>query len=322
MNVARRRRCETLHDEPLSPEAKIQPTVGQAQLCGQWEAEAVHAGQHGVRVTTLRLGLVQGADGGSYPLMTTALRCGLGMLLGRGTQWMSWVHIEDVVGLITAALEDPRYTGAINAVAPGSVSHWDFMGTVAARLKRPLLGSVPAAPLRLVLGEMATLLVDGQRILPARALELGYAFKFPTIGAAVEALEHHPDPPRQLEVFYNGACPVCDAEMEHYKRTLIDDKYLSFVDVSLRAGVLADYGLRFEHVKSRLHVRTGDGQVFTGMDAMRAVWERVPGIRRLVPLTRMPGLRLVLDALYDSTLAPYVIWLGKRRCATTARAGR
>jgi uncharacterized protein len=120
------------------------------------------------------------------------------MLLGRGTQWMSWVHIEDVVGLITAALEDPRYTGAINAVAPGSVSHWDFMGTVVARLKRPLLGSVPAALLRLVLGEMATLLVDGQRILPARALELGYAFKFPTIGAAVGALEHHPDPPRQL----------------------------------------------------------------------------------------------------------------------------
>jgi uncharacterized protein (TIGR01777 family) len=159
-----------------------------AILCRAWEREAASATALGLRVCRLRLGLVLGREGGMLKSLLPGFRCGLGAVIGDGQQWLSWIHREDAVELIVRAIADPLFSGAINATAPVPVRQADFARTLGRVLHRPVWLRLPATPLRAVLGERADLLLAGPRILPQRALEIGFAFRCPEIEPALRDL--------------------------------------------------------------------------------------------------------------------------------------
>ena len=158
-----------------------------ASVCRAWEREAVAAEALGVRIVLLRLGMVLAPDGGALGRMLTPFRAGLGGPLGGGRQWMSWVHVDDVVGLVLVALQNDQLVGAVNATAPHPVTNRDFTKALGRIVRRPAILPAPGLALRLVLGEMASLLLTGQRVLPAAATEAGYAFRHPEVGGALAA---------------------------------------------------------------------------------------------------------------------------------------
>ena len=127
-------------------------------------------------------------DGGALPSMALPVRLGLGAIIGSGRQWVSWIHIDDAVRLIEFALGNPGLRGAVNAVAPTPLSHEEFQRELARTLRRPLWLRIPAWVLRKTLGEMAQLLVDGQRVVPQRAVAAGFVFQYPESGAALRQL--------------------------------------------------------------------------------------------------------------------------------------
>jgi uncharacterized protein (TIGR01777 family) len=157
-----------------------------ARVCVEWEGEARRAEDLGVRVVLLRIGIVLAPDGGALGAMLLPFRAGLGGPLGSGKQWMSWVHRDDVVGLIRDALTNEGYAGAVNATSPNPVTNKDFTRTLARLVRRPAILPVPGFGLHLLLGEMAAMLLSGQRALPAAAQRLGYAWRQPELAAALE----------------------------------------------------------------------------------------------------------------------------------------
>ncbi|MBI3321719.1 MAG: TIGR01777 family protein [Candidatus Omnitrophica bacterium] len=156
-----------------------------AETCQAWEAEARRAEALGVRVVRLRIGLVLGADGGALAKMVPPFRAYVGGPLGSGRQWVSWVHRDDVIGLVEWALTHPELAGAVNATAPQPVRMAAFCRELGRALRRPSWAPAPAPVLRLLLGEMADLLVTGQRVVPQAALQAGYPFRFPSLAEAL-----------------------------------------------------------------------------------------------------------------------------------------
>ena len=162
-----------------------------AETCQAWEAEARRAEALGVRVVRLRIGLVLGRGGGVLAKMTPPFRAFAGGPLGSGRQWMSWVHRDDVVGLIEWALAHAECSDALNVTAPEPVRMAAFCLTLGRALRRPSWAPVPAPVLRLLLGEMAEMLVSGQRVVPRATLRTGYPFRFPSLAGALEACLGH-----------------------------------------------------------------------------------------------------------------------------------
>jgi uncharacterized protein (TIGR01777 family) len=148
------------------------------------ESEASRAEALGVRVAKLRQGHVLARDAELVWYLALPVRSFLGGRLGSGRQWMSWVHIDDAVALFRRAIED--VDGILNVTSPGAVRQIDFVRAVARRVHRPVWFPTPAWLLRLVLGEQAVLLLGSRRVAPARALELGHDFRYPTIDAALD----------------------------------------------------------------------------------------------------------------------------------------
>ena len=159
-----------------------------SRVCVAWEREAGKAEDYGLRVVRLRTGIVLGKGGGALAKMALPFKLFLGGPLGDGNQPMSWIHLEDEIGLILFLLEHPEARGAINATAPNPATMSEFCKTLGDVLNRPSWAPVPAFALRLVLGEMADMLLTGQRVLPTQALKLGYAFKYPTLREALLSL--------------------------------------------------------------------------------------------------------------------------------------
>ena len=159
-----------------------------SRVCVAWEREAGKAEDYGLRVVRLRTGIVLGKGGGALAKMALPFKLFLGGPLGDGNQPMSWIHLEDEIGLILFLLEHPEARGAINATAPNPTTMSEFCKTLGDVLNRPSWAPVPAFALRLVLGEMADMLLNGQRVLPTQALKLGYAFKYPTLREALLSL--------------------------------------------------------------------------------------------------------------------------------------
>ncbi|WP_346657641.1 TIGR01777 family oxidoreductase [Paenibacillus sp. YPG26] len=157
----------------------------------KWEHEAASMVHSAVRIVTLRTGVVIGNEGGAYPLMRLPFLLGFGGRVGSGQQWMSWIHLHDIVRLIDYAVMNPAITGPLNAVSPTPVMNDEFGRTIAKILGRPYWLPLPALLLKIALGEQATLLLDGQRVLPRRALEQGFTFQFPTLIEAVTDLKRH-----------------------------------------------------------------------------------------------------------------------------------
>lgn len=162
-----------------------------SQVCVAWEAEAERAASLGVRVVRLRLGMVLAPQGGALGRLLPLFRRGLGGPLGGGRQWVSWIHRDDAVGLLMLLLQHPEAQGPVNATAPAPVRQAAFSRTLGAVLRRPAVLPLPAPLLRLAMGEMAdALLLTSQRVLPARAGQWGYRFRFPELQPALRALLH------------------------------------------------------------------------------------------------------------------------------------
>lgn len=162
-------------------------------LCDAWEQAARElANRHGARLCVLRTGVVLGAHDGMLARLLPAYRLGLGAQLGNGQQWLSWIHIDDMVALIMRSLESPAASGVYNAVAPQPVQQARFHRALASHCRRPGVLRVPALPLKLALGEMSTLLLGGQKVLPERLLEQGFSFRFADLDAALQDLLGQP----------------------------------------------------------------------------------------------------------------------------------
>lgn len=147
-----------------------------AGVCGEWEEEAKRAERFGVRVVSLRIGVVLGPDGGALEKMLPPFRLGLGGRLGSGRQYMSWIHRDDLVGLLLHAADNETLHGPVNAVAPQPVTNREFTATLARVLHRPALLPVPAFILKMALGEFADVLLGSQRVIPEKAQIAGFHF--------------------------------------------------------------------------------------------------------------------------------------------------
>jgi uncharacterized protein (TIGR01777 family) len=157
-----------------------------AGLCSDWENEAKRAESYGVRVIRLRTGIVLGKGGGALAKMVPPFKLFIGGPLGSGKQWMPWIHLEDEIGMIQFLMENSNAHGAVNACAPNPVTMKEFCRTLGSVLNRPCWAPVPAFALRLLLGEMAEMLLTGQRAVPAAAERLGYRFRHPELREALE----------------------------------------------------------------------------------------------------------------------------------------
>lgn len=161
-------------------------------LCLAWEAEAIRAAEFGTRVVLLRTGMVLEQDGGALPKMILPFRLFAGGPIMPGTQWVSWIHRSDHIGLIQWALSTPTVSGPINAVAPEPVTMKTFCEVFGRVLHRPSWLPVPQFALNILLGELGTLMTTGQRVIPAKAMVGGYAFKYPTLEPALRAVLKKP----------------------------------------------------------------------------------------------------------------------------------
>ena len=160
-----------------------------SELCAAWEKEAVRAQQLGLRVVCLRIGVVLSRKGGALSTLARVQRLGLGSVLGSGAQYVSWIHIQDLLRMIEAAISSNNWQGSYNATAPTPVQHRDLVHTLAKTTgHRILLPPIPAFCLRMLLGSASELLLESQHVVPNRALGLGFRFQFSELGVALDDL--------------------------------------------------------------------------------------------------------------------------------------
>jgi uncharacterized protein (TIGR01777 family) len=157
-----------------------------ARVCVGWERETRHAAELGMRVAIVRSGIALGRDAGALSKILPPFRAGLGGRVGSGRQWLSWVHVDDLVGIYVMALDSLQ--GPVNACAPNPVTNATFTKELGAALHRPSAIPVPRLALRAMLGEGAEMVLTGQRVLPRRAQDLGYRFRFPELRDALANL--------------------------------------------------------------------------------------------------------------------------------------
>jgi uncharacterized protein (TIGR01777 family) len=170
-------------DEVLT-EASAAGSGFMADVCVAWEKEADLTESLGIRLVKLRTGMVLGAHGGALAKMIPPFKAGMGGKLGHGDQWMSWVHLDDLVGIIQHAIENPL-RGAVNGTSPNPVVNADFTKALAHALGRPAVVPMPAFTLKFMFGEMAEVMLASQRVLPKAAEAAGYTFRYPQVDAAL-----------------------------------------------------------------------------------------------------------------------------------------
>jgi uncharacterized protein (TIGR01777 family) len=176
-------------DAALTEESPPQP-VFMSELCQEWEAEAARAAQHGVQVARTRFGLVLG-HGGALPAMLMPVRLGVSGRMGSGHQRLSWIHVTDLLralAWLARRSASESVEGAWNFTAPEGTTQGQFVRTAAALLHRPALLPTPAWPVRLLLGEQADLLLEGQNVVPRRLQQAGFDFRYPTVESALRVL--------------------------------------------------------------------------------------------------------------------------------------
>jgi uncharacterized protein (TIGR01777 family) len=172
--------------EPVDEEAAPGDDV-LADICAAWEREAQRAEELGMRVVRVRTGVVLDRHGGALEKMLLPFRLGVGGPVAGGRQPMSWIHVEDVVGIYLAAIDDERLTGPVNATAPRAATNKEFSRALGRALKRPAFAPIPAFAIRALYGGMAKLVVEGQNAVPRRTLELGYRHEHPDLDEALRS---------------------------------------------------------------------------------------------------------------------------------------
>jgi uncharacterized protein (TIGR01777 family) len=156
-----------------------------AGVCRDWEAEVAKKMSQLPSTCIMRVGVVFGKNGGALEKLLPLFKLGLGGPVSSGKQVMSWIHVEDLADLYTYAIENENVSGIMNATAPNPVSNAQFAKTLGKVLNRPAFAWAPGFALELVLGEMSTIVLDGQYVMPKRALELGFNFKYPRVDQAL-----------------------------------------------------------------------------------------------------------------------------------------
>ncbi len=175
------------HGDERVPESSPAGSDFLADVCVRWEGEAELAGGLGLRVVHIRTGVVLDADGGALKTMLPPFKAGVGGPVAGGRQYLPWIHVDDIVGLYLKALDDPSWSGAYNGAAPEPVTNKEFSRALGKALHRPSISPVPAFAIKLLYGEMAEIVVEGQRAVPERALAGGYAFAHPELQPALDS---------------------------------------------------------------------------------------------------------------------------------------
>ena len=157
-----------------------------SELCQKWEAVALKAEKLGIRTCLLRTGIVLGKNGGALNKMLLPFKMYLGGRIGNGKQWMSWIHIDDLIGIILHCINHDNLKGAVNGTSPNPVTNQAFTKTLGTVLKRPTIFPMPALVVKLLMGQMGEeLLLAGKQIRPKKALDAGYIFKYKTLEEAL-----------------------------------------------------------------------------------------------------------------------------------------
>jgi len=172
-------------DTVLTERSGPQPMF-MSDLCREWEAAAHQAEAYGVRVACMRFGLVLGRQG-ALPMMLLPIKLGMGGPLGGGDQWLSWIHVDDLIAGV-AHLWRQRGAGSYNFTTSDSLPQAAFSKVAASVLRRPSVVPTPGWPMRLLLGEQADLLLEGQRVAPSRLQAEGFVFRYPTLEAALRSI--------------------------------------------------------------------------------------------------------------------------------------
>jgi uncharacterized protein len=158
-----------------------------SEVSKEWESESRRAEDMGIRTVLLRNGIVLSKDGGALATMMTPFKLGVGGVVGSGKQWMSWVSLDDVVGIVNYALENENLRGAVNVTSPNPVTNEEFTKTLGEVLYRPTFLPLPEFAVNLVFGEMGdALLIDSTKVIPKRLLDAGYEFKHPDLKTALK----------------------------------------------------------------------------------------------------------------------------------------
>lgn len=161
------------------------------RLCNEWERLALQSKTSKTRVCILRTGIVLSAKGGMLPKLTLPFKWGLGAVIGTGRQYVSWIHIQDMINGILFLMNTPQVDGIFNFTAPNPLTNKEFSKILAHRLHRPCIFRIPALPIKLIMGKMSTLLIDGQRAIPKHLDEINYKFAFENIDEALTDLFLH-----------------------------------------------------------------------------------------------------------------------------------
>lgn len=156
------------------------------EVCVAWESAVRKAEALGVRVVTIRIGVVLAAEGGALDKMLPAFKFGVGGKLGSGAQYMAWIHVDDLVSMFVWALENPKVSGPVNGVSPEPVTNAGFTHALGRALRRPAILPVPKLAVQLLFGEMSEILFNSQRAKPATALALGFEFRHPDVYGALK----------------------------------------------------------------------------------------------------------------------------------------
>lgn len=157
-----------------------------ASLCKEWEAEAYKAKEFGVRVAVLRTGVVLGKNGGALKKMLPIFKLGAGGPVGSGKQYMSWIHVEDLAQMYVVALKNPSYEGPYNGTALNPATNKEFTQTLGKALHRPAFAPVPGFALKLVFGEMASVLLEGQKVIPSKFKASKFRYRYPSLEMAIK----------------------------------------------------------------------------------------------------------------------------------------
>ena len=160
-----------------------------SRLCQQWENSALQAEALGIRTCLLRTGIVLGHKGGALSKMLLPFKLGLGGVIGSGNQWMPWIHLDDLIGLIDFCISQPNISGVMNGTAPTPVTNIEFTKALGKALRRPTILPMPSIMVKTLMGQMGKeLLLAGKRVVPSYAIKAGYRFKFDTVDKAFSDL--------------------------------------------------------------------------------------------------------------------------------------
>lgn len=157
-----------------------------ANLCKEWEEEALKARELGLRVVLMRTGVALGNDGGALKKMLLPFKLGLGGPIGSGKQYLSWIHVDDLGGMYVEALKDPSFSGPVNGTAPYPATNSEFSQKLGKALGKPAILPAPGFAIKLIFGEMSQVLLEGQRVLPVKFKAKKFRFEYPTLEMALK----------------------------------------------------------------------------------------------------------------------------------------